>query len=236
MSSSLPPMKPAWRYRPGPDIAVSAPKGLQQAQQLAKDAAQAGLAAAGPGVTECAVESAIHAYLRAHGASGVWTITNVGLGKNAHTCFPTQGPGEQAAAERDLLMVDVHPITAHGFWGDCTRCRVIGDFPQADEALRDLTAIHQATLALCRPGMPASELFGLSRDRLVREGFILLDLLGNIGHSLTAGAAYTQGFIDAGNDTPMWGAWAIEPFARRGDVAVKVEDLVWFGREQCAVL
>ena len=65
---------------------------------------------------------------------------------------------------------------------------------------------------------------------------MLLDLLANIGHSLTAGAAYLHNFIDAGNQTPMWGAWAIEPFAARGDIAVKVEDLVWFGRERCMVL
>lgn len=233
--SSLP-MKPDWVYRPGPDIALEAPAGLRRAQRLAKAAARAGLACVAPGVTEAAVEGVIHDYLRAQGASGIWTITNVGLGKNAHTCFPTQGPGPQAAAVRDLLMVDVHPITDQGFWGDCTRCRVIGDYPEAADALRELGDIHTQTLALCRPGMPASELFGLSLDRLTRAGFILLDALGNIGHSLAAGAAYTQGFIDAGNATPMWGAWAVEPFAKRGDVAVKVEDLVWFGRERCEIL
>ncbi|NDL64039.1 M24 family metallopeptidase [Acerihabitans arboris] len=236
MPLSLPPMKPAWAYRPGPDVAPEAPAGLRRAQQLAKAGAQAGLAAVAPGVTESAVEAAIHDYLRAHGAEGIWTITNVGLGENTKVCFPTQGPGAQAAAARDVLMVDVHPIVHEGFWGDCTRCRVIGDYPEATAALRDLENIHRDTLALCRPGMPASELFGLSQERLGREGFILLDLLGNIGHSLTAGAAYTHGFIDAGNDTPMWGAWAIEPFAQRGDVAVKVEDVVWFGRERCEIL
>lgn len=236
MSLSSSTMKPGWTYRPGPDIAPQAPAGLIKAQQLAKAAAQAGLAVLRPGVTEFAVEEAIHDYLRAHGAAGIWTITNVGLGENAKVCFPTQGPGAQAAAVRDVLMVDVHPIAAGGFWGDCTRCRVIGDYPAATDALRDLENIHRDTLALCRPGMPASELFCLSRERLTREGFILLDLLGNIGHSLTAGAAYTHGFIDAGNDTPMWGAWAIEPFAQRGDVAVKVEDVVWFGRERCEIL
>ncbi len=229
-------MKPDWTYRPGPDIAPLAPEGLRRAQRLAKDAALVGLDAVSPGVTESAVEEAIHDYLRARDAAGIWTITNVGLGENARTCFPTQGPGEQAAAARDVLMVDVHPITRDGFWGDCTRCRVIGDYPEANDALRDLTALHYETLALCRPGMPASELFGLSLHRLTQEGFILLDVLGNIGHSLAAGAAYTHGFIDAGNHTPMWGAWAIEPFAQRGDVAVKVEDLVWFGRERCEIL
>ncbi|TKI05344.1 M24 family metallopeptidase [Martelella alba] len=236
MTAPVLPMKPAWTYRPGPDVAPQAPVGLRRAQLLARSAAQKGLDAVAAGVTETVVEQAIHDYLRSQGAAGIWTITNVGLGKNAHVCFPTQGPGEQAAAMRDVLIVDVHPITAEGFWADCTRSRVIGDYPEAELALRDLETLHRDTLALCRPGMPACDLFGLSRERLSREGFVLLDLLGNIGHSLTAGAAYTEGFIDAGNATPMWGAWAIEPFARRDGIAVKVEDLLWFGRERCEIL
>lgn len=229
-------MKPAWGYRPGPDVAFEAPQGLRAAQRLAKAAALSAIAAARAGIAENEVEEQVHSYFRQHGATGIWTITNVGLGENTRVCFPTQGPSDKRAAEQDVLMVDVHPITADGSWGDCTRCAVIGDYPEAVQALGDLERIHYETLALCRPGMPANELFGLSHERLTREGFILLDALGNIGHSLTAGAAYTHGFIDAGNATPMWGAWAIEPFAQRGEVAVKVEDVVWFGRDGCEIL
>ncbi|MGX8012613.1 M24 family metallopeptidase [Mesorhizobium sp. ORM8.1] len=166
----------------------------------------------------------------------MWTITNIGLGENTRVCFPTNPPTDLAAAERDVLMVDVHPITADGSWGDCTRCKVVGDYAEADRALRDLERLHHEVLPKCRPGMSANELFGMTHERLVAEGFVLLDQLANIGHSLTAGAAYLHQFIDAGNSTPMWGAWAIEPFAARGDIAVKVEDLVWFGRECCVTL
>ena len=229
-------LRPAWPYRPGPDVAPSAPAGLYQAQKLAKNAAEAGLAAAKMGISEIAIETVVHNYLLQHGAVGLWTITTVGLGENARTCFPTHGPGELMAAAQDVLIIDVHPITPEGFWGDCTRSKVLGHFPEADRALADLQQIHQQTLAYCRPGIPASELFNFCNNLLLQQGFTLLDLLGNIGHSLTAGEAYSHGFIDANNHTPMWGAWAIEPFAQRGEIAVKVEDLVWFGREHCTVL
>ena len=174
--------------------------------------------------------------MRAGGAEGIWTITNVGLGANAHICFPTHPPTALRAEESDVIVVDVHPIAAGGFWGDCTRSKVIGDNPDALSALADLEALHYDALARLRPGMPASELFGMVSERLSSEGFVLLDLLANIGHSLSAGGAYMHGYIDARNDSPMWGAWAIEPFAKRGDIAVKVEDLVWFGRERCEIL
>lgn len=227
---------PAWTYRPGPDVSDTPPPGLVAAQRIAKAAAAAGLSVARAGISEKEVELAVSAALAGEGIEHVWTITNVGLGENTLICFPTNPPTDKRAAERDVLMVDVHPITADGSWGDCTRCAVVGDYPEAVAALADLEAIHRETLDLCRPGMPASELFGISHDRLTREGFVLLDQLGNIGHSLTAGAAYLHQFIDAGNHTPMWGAWAIEPFAARAGIAVKVEDLVWFGRDRCTIL
>jgi len=227
---------PAWTYKPGPDVAPDPPPGLVKAQKIARAAAAAGLAAVRPGMSEKEVELAVSAYLLEQGIERVWTITNIGLGENTKICFPTNPPTDLAAAERDVLMVDVHPITADGSWGDCTRCTVIGDFPEAKQALADLEALHREVLGKLFPGMPANELFAMTHERLVAEGFVLLDLLANIGHSLTAGAAYLHKFIDAGNATPMWGAWAIEPFAARGEIAVKVEDLVWFGRERCLVL
>ena len=83
--------------------------------------------------------------------------------------------------------------------------------------------------------MPASELFGLAAELLERDGLELLDLLGNIGHDLGYGAAVTW-FIDAGNETPIWGAWAIEPHVGRGGLGAKFEDLVWLGPEGAVVL
>ena len=217
-------------------MAIDPPQGLREVQATARAAVAAGLAIAKPGVTERDVEDAVGGRMRMDGVTHVWTITNVGLGANARICFPTHPPTDLAAASRDVLMVDVHPISLAGFWGDCTRCAVIGHYPEATEALNDLETLHREVLSQCRPGMAANELFGLSLGRLRAEGFELLDLLGNVGHSLAGGAAYVDKFIDASNETPMWGAWAVEPFAARGDVAVKVEDLVWFGRDACCTI
>lgn len=229
-------LSPAWRYKPGPDVAFDPPPGLREVQALAIAAAQKALAAAKPGVTELQIEKVASDHMRAGGAVSVWTITTVGAGPNAHFSFPTHPPTQLPVAERDVVMVDVQPISAIGFWGDCTRCRVIGDYPQAAAALRDLEVLHYEVLERARPGMPANELFGMSHSRLEAEGFELLDLLSNIGHTLAPGAAYVEGFIDAGNTSPMWGAWAVEPFAKRDGIAVKVEDLVWFGRERCEIV
>jgi Xaa-Pro dipeptidase len=230
------PLRPDWTYRPGPDVAPGPPPGLVAVQRVAIAAAERGVAAAQVGASERDIEQAASDALRAGGATGVWTITNVGVGENARVCFPTQGPGDAVLGAVDVAVVDVHPIGPDGAWGDCTRTALTGDDPQAHAALAELQAIHAATLADCRPGMPASELFGACFARIEAAGFELLDQLANIGHSLTAGGAYLDAFIDAGNDTPMWGAWAIEPFVGAGPWALKVEDLVWFGRETATVV
>ncbi|WP_417692974.1 M24 family metallopeptidase [Roseibium sp.] len=227
---------PPWTYRPGPDVSPAPPLGLVAAQEIARHAAQAGCAAAVVGATEIDILHAVSRALDAQGVKDVWTITNVGVGANAHTCFPTQGPSDLALTETDLAMIDVHPITADGFWSDCTRCAVVGDNKAAQSGLDDLTAIYREVMSVARPGVPACELFGTMNSKMVSEGFVLLDTLANIGHSLSAGSAYLNEFIDANNATPMWGAWAVEPFAARDGAAVKVEDLFWFGREDCILI
>ena len=147
-------------------MAFDPPPGLRAVQALARAGATAGLAAARPGISEREVERAVSDRLYEGGAVGIWTITNVGLGENTKICFPTHPPTDLAAAERDVVMVDVHPISGDGSWGDCTRCKVIGDFPEAHQALADLEKLHYETMARCRPGMPANELFAMSYERL----------------------------------------------------------------------
>lgn len=227
---------PPWTYRPGPDVSISPPAGLVLAQGLARGAAAAGCAAARPGATEVDILLAVSRWLAGQGILDVWTITNVGVGPNAHTCFPTQGPSDRALGEDDLAMIDVHPISKDGFWSDCTRCAIVGKALAARKGLLDLTALYHEVMKTARSGMPAQDLFAAMHDRMVAEGFTLLDTLHNIGHSLTPGAAYLHDFIDGGNATPMWGAWAVEPFAERDGAAVKVEDLFWFGRDGCVMV
>jgi Xaa-Pro dipeptidase len=229
-------LKPAWEYRPGPEVCPEAPSELEAAQRVAIGAAEAACAMAVPGCSERELEEMAAEAMLAAGATGVWTPTNVGVGAGSRECFPTVEPSERALSAVDVAVVDVHPILPSGAWGDCTRTAVIGDNPDAARALRQLELIHTATLEWCRPGMPASELFGQCEQLIAAAGFELLDRLANIGHSLSAGAAYLHGFIDAGNETPMWGAWAIEPFVGRNERGFKLEDVVWFGRDGCMLV
>ncbi|MFT3863826.1 MAG: M24 family metallopeptidase [Solirubrobacterales bacterium] len=229
-------LRPAWEYRPGADVDREPPAGLLAVQEIAIQVAEATVGAVAPGRTEVELEVAAAEKMRELGAAGIWTITNVGAGEGGLECFPTATATDREVGAADVVTIDVHPISQTGFWGDCTRTAVLGTDPGLSESLAELEDIHVRTLGACRPGMPAQELFGHCAELLRAADFELLDALGNIGHSLAAGAAYVDGFIDAANATPMWAAWAIEPFVGRDGRGYKVEDVVWFGRDACTVV
>lgn len=212
------------------------PAGLVEAQRLAIRVAEAAAAATKPGETEREVRDRIDAHVVTEGGTGVWTPTTVGFGIGTLSCFPTDVPSERVLWNLDLGMIDVHPVTPDGWWGDCTRSFQVGDSVAQAEALATIERIHAAVLAAAKPGMRACDWFGIFKEELDKTEFVLLDRLSNIGHSLVRNSSYDDGYIDAWNETVMTGAWAVEPFIGNHLYGVKREDVVWFGPTRCTVI
>lgn len=212
------------------------PAGLVEAQRLAIRIAEAACAEARPGETEREVRDRIDAQVVAAGGTGVWTPTTVGFGIGTLSCFPTDVPSERVLWNLDLGMVDVHPVTPDGWWGDCTRSFQVGDSIAQAQALATIERIHATVLAAAKPGMRACDWFGVFKEELDKTEFVLLDRLSNIGHSLVQNSSYDEGYIDAWNETVMTGAWAVEPFIGNHLYGVKREDVVWFGPTRCTVI
>jgi len=212
------------------------PAGLVAAQRIAIRVAEAGARAAVAGQTERELHRVVDRMILDAGAVGTWTPTTVGFGIGTLSCFPTDVPTDRALWNLDLGMIDVHPVTADGWWGDCTRSFQRGDNQAQAEALATIERIHATVLAAARPGMRACDWFGVFADELAKTPYVLLDRLSNIGHSLTANSSYDDGYIDASNETVMRGAWAVEPFIGNHLYGVKREDVVWFGPTACTVI
>jgi Xaa-Pro aminopeptidase len=187
-------------------------------------------------MTEIELRDLVEQHARELGADGFWSITNVGFGARSTICFPDQPPTDNRLGPLDVGHIDVHPISQDGWWGDCTRTVPGGRDPEHERALAAVRWIHAETLARCRPGMPARELFDGCLAAIEGAGFSLLDPWSNIGHSLRQGSAYDDKFIDTTNEREMWGAWAVEPFLGTDEFGVKLEDVVWFAPEGCSVL
>ena len=212
------------------------PAGLIEAQRFAIRVAEASAAQAAAGETERQVRDKTEALVTKWGGDGVWTPTVVGFGIGTLSCFPTDVPSERALWNLDLGMIDVHPVTAEGWWGDCTRTFQRGDNVAQAEALATVERIHATVLAAVRPGMRACDLFAVFDEELGKTPYVLLDRLSNIGHSLDANSSYDDGYIDAWNETVMTCAWAVEPFIGNHLYGVKREDVVWFGPTRATVI
>ncbi|OKI61497.1 M24 family metallopeptidase [Micromonospora sp. CB01531] len=218
------------------EITDEPPAGLVAAQRIAIKVAEAGTEAAVAGQTERELHRIIDQMVLDAGAVGTWTPTTVGFGIGTLSCFPTDVPTDRALWNLDLGMIDVHPVTIDGWWGDCTRSFQRGNNHAQREALATIERIHATVLAAAKPGMRACDWFGVFSDELAKTPYVLLDRLSNIGHSLTANSSYDDGYIDASNETVMRGAWAVEPFIGNHLYGVKREDVVWFGPTKATVI
>jgi Xaa-Pro dipeptidase len=217
-------------------VSPEPPAGLVEAQLLAIKAAEAACEFATPGMTERELVQWAEDYARDAGATGFWDGTLVGFGPGTLRCFPTEKPTDRPLWNLDLGHIDILPITADGWWGDCSRAFQRGDNPAQRAMLDKVQEIHETVLAAARPGMAANELYAVYADECDQAGLLRLDRLGNVGHSLGKATSYDEGYIDPWNETEMWGAWAIEPFVGDYLQAIKVEDVVWFGTDRCTVI
>lgn len=210
------------------------PRELVAAQRATIEVTEEVLRGVRPGVSEQELAALAEALARERGATGVWTPIAAGAGEGNRVCHPDHPPTDRAVAEADVVYLDLTPDFG-GWPGDVTRSVAVGGDSAHHRIVGDCLGIERALIAACRPGMPASELFGVAAAMLTAEGYELLDLLGNIGHDLGYGAEVT-GSIDAGNHAPMWGAWAIEPHIGRDGLGAKFEDMVWLGPEGVVVV
>ena len=130
--------------------------------------------------------------------------------------------------------LDVAPAV-DGWLSDCCRTFVVGGGPEEHCLVGEVERIQSALIDHVRPGMPASEPFPFGASLVADAGPKVLDLLDNIGRTIGRELA-TEGCIDASNDTPMWGAWTIEPHVGTQARGVKVDDMLRLPRHGSAVV
>lgn len=168
------------------------------------------------------------------GASGLWPPCTTRVGLGALVAHPDSPMQQRRAGEGDYLDLDVAPAV-DGWLGDCCRTFVVGGGPEEHCLVGALERIQSALIDHVRPGMPASELFSFGAALVADAGPKTLDLLDNIGRAIGREFA-AEGCIDASNDTPMWGAWTIEPHVGTQARDVKVDDMLRPPRHGSAVV
>ena len=138
-------------------------------------------------------------YLLENGADSFW-YWDVGafIFAGDETALSVSGKDYQAAdriiQKDDIITIDLSP-QRNDIWGDYARTLVFEDGVLCDEiekikrdewrnGLQMEEYLHQALIDAGTPDMTFEELYYYMNELIVKEGFINLDFLGNLGHSI----------------------------------------------------
>lgn len=215
-------------------LPLDPPAGLVAAQDLAREIIAQLTPLIVDGVSETELEAHVLRIGDELGSSDVWTTptTRIGIGTSVcHPAFPMQ---DRRAVAGDTVIIDVNPVL-DGWLGDFCQSFAVAPAPTGSALIEEVRQFQLDLIALVEPGMLASALYAIGADLALSRGLKLLDLLDNFGHSLDTEFA-TEGFIDATNDTPMWGGWTVEPQLGRHGVGAKFEDILWLTPGQVPIV
>lgn len=138
-------------------------------------------------------------YLLENGADSFW-YWDVGafIFSGDETALSVSGKEYQVAdriiQKNDIITIDLSP-QRNSIWGDYARTLVFEDGVLCDEiekikkdewrnGLQMEEYLHQALIDVGAPDMTFEELYYYMNELIVKEGFINLDFLGNLGHSI----------------------------------------------------
>jgi hypothetical protein len=132
-------------------------------------------------------------------------------------------------------------------WGDCARSFFVEDgvavrHPQSPEFIRGgeaLSVLHMNLLTFATPDTTFEDLCEYASSQMGFLGFVNLDFLGNVGHTIESNPA-TRSFIAVGNTRLLGSArlFTFEPHikALEGKWGFKHEEIYYFQDSQLQAL
>ena len=145
------------------------------------------------------IKELLENYLLENGADSFW-YWDVGafIFAGEETALSVSGKDYKVAdrviQSNDIITIDLSP-QRNGIWGDYARTLVFEDGVLCDETskikkeewrkgLQMEEYLHQTLLDIVTPDMTFEELYDYMNELIVKKGFLNLDFLGNLGHSI----------------------------------------------------
>jgi Xaa-Pro aminopeptidase len=181
-----------------------------------------------PGAVEQVVNARVESRLRERGATDSHAL--ILFGERAANPHGTPGPRELRTG--DVVCADLSGCL-EGYWGDLTRCAVIG--PASDWALETWAVVREAqaaAIAACTPGVPARDVDAAQR-RIVQARPDLGECLHGAGHAIGL-AVHEPPFLVPRSETPLETGMVltIEPgLYKAGTGGIRLEDDVLVGSD-----
>ncbi len=151
------------------------------------------------GISLSDIKELLENYLLENGADSFW-YWDVGafIFAGEETALSVSGKDYKVAdrviQSNDIITIDLSP-QRNGIWGDYARTLVFEDGVLCDKppkikkeewrkGLQMEEYLHQTLLDMGTPDMTFEELYGYMNELIVNKGFVNLDFLGNLGHSI----------------------------------------------------
>lgn len=147
-------------------------------------------------------------------------------------------PAVEPLGKNNLVTVDLSPCVGE-IWGDCARSLAIenGDFvsspsrPEFRRGLDTQALLHTEMRRFATPDTKINDLFEFANDMIVSLGYVNLDFLGNVGHSIET-VREDRVYIDASNwrELDSIPLFTFEPHIREsnGNWGFKHENIYFF--------
>ncbi len=152
-----------------------------------------------PGMTLVELRKLCEAYMLSHGTDSFW-YWDVGAfvfagAKTAVSVFGREYKTDNHIIEpNDIITIDLSPQN-NCIWGDYARTlivengRIVKDIEQIQndewrDGLKMEAYLHEAVLGFVNENTTFEELFYYINDQIKARGYVNLDFLGNLGHSI----------------------------------------------------
>lgn len=186
-----------------------------------------------PGMTLVELRKLCEAYMLSHGADSFW-YWDVGafVFSGDKTAASVSGRDyityDSVILENDIITIDLSPQN-NCVWGDYARTlivengRIVKDIVsiQNDEwrkGLKTEESLHKSMLGFVNENTTFEELFYYINDQIKARGYINLDFLGNLGHSIAKDKKHRI-YIENGNTAKLS---AVEAFTFEPHIGLPV--------------
>lgn len=184
----------------------------------------------GPDSTEASIAEVAADWLSELGINETWYYDCAAFVlAGSRSCLSISGrdysPAAEPLGENNLVTVDLSPCIGE-IWGDCARSYAIEDGafvanpsrPEFRRGLNTQSILHSEMKGFVSVSTRFCDLFEFANDMIATLGFVNLDFLGNVGHSITR-SREDRVYIDATNTRELASVsfFTFEPHIREAD-------------------
>jgi len=214
--------------------------GMKAVQKIAVESVEEALNSLKESITEIAFEKSLNNLMKSKGMDGQWYPTLIYFSHRTVSATKEYLPSNTKLKKGDIVSIGVHP-TRNRFMGDYSIARIFGENKDLQEFVDNAKEIESKTIKFASAKTTGRELFNYSLGLINEFGYSLLDLKGNIGHSIgrlpADGSEFQRRFLDSENNETLDGKfWTIEPFVGNGSFGAVFEDIIYINKNEKKIL